>query len=275
MYDAPLSLSIEEIYRDSDMEEAEITAILDHSLQPRPSTLLYEKMIELGLTVGSSLLDVGCRDARHTCELVQRSGATAFGIDPVHDHFHHAQKLIKELHLEERVTIQRGRIESIPTQAKRFDYIWCRDVLNHVSDLRQGLRECLRVLKPGGSMLVYQTFATDLLEPPEAARLYPPLAIIPANMSPAYFEETSRRSGFQLLQKDLIGSEWREAWEEDGTRTTSTQLLRLARLRRKRDDYIAALGRSYYEAELANCYWGVYQMLGKLCPICYTLRKAR
>lgn len=273
MYDAPLSLSIEEIYRDSDMDEAEITAILDRSLQPRPSTMLYEKMLELGLTVGSSLLDVGCRDARHTCELVQRSGATAFGIDPVHDHFHHAQKRIKELHLEERVAIQRGRIEAIPTQAKRFDYIWCRDMLNHVSDLRRGLRECLRVLKPSGSMLVYQTFATDRLEPNEAARLYPPLAIVPANMSPAYFEETSRRSGFQITQKDLIGSEWREAWEEDGTRTTSTQLLRLARLRRKRDRYIAALGRSYYEAELANCYWGVYQMLGKLCPICYILRK--
>ena len=37
--------------------------------------------------------------------------------------------------------------------------------------------------------------------------------------------------------------------------------------------YIAALGRTDYEVELANCDWGVYQMLGKLCPICYILRK--
>jgi len=33
------------------------------------------------------------------------------------------------------------------------------------------------------------------------------------------------------------------------------------------------LGRTLYEVELANCYWGVYQMLGKLCPISYTLRR--
>lgn len=273
MHDTPLPLSVEEIYRDSPLDDATVDTILDSSLQPRASTMLYAKMGELGLNAESSLLDIGCRDARHTCELVAQFGATALAIDPVDDHFRRAQKLIAERQMAERITVNKGRIESIPVPSKKFDYIWCRDVLNHVADLRLALRECVRVLKPGGYMLVYQTFATELLEPPEAARLYSPLAVIPANMSPAYFEEVSRRAGFQIGQKDVIGSEWREAWEEDGTRTTSIQLLRLARLRRKREDYIAALGRTFYEVELANCYWGVYQMLGKLCPICYTLQK--
>ncbi len=273
MQEAPASLSVEEIYGDSDVDEVTIAAILARSLQPRPATMLYEKMAALGLQAKSLLLDIGCRDARHTCELVQRSGCTAIGIDPVDDHIRRAHQHIAERHLTARVTVIKGRIESLPTPPKRFDYIWCRDVLNHVPDLRLALIECARVLKPNGSMLIYQTFATELLEPPEAARLYPPLAVVPANMSPPYFEEVSRRTGFQVIKKDVIGSEWREAWEEDGTHTTSTQLLHLARLRRRRNEYIALLGRTLYEVELANCYWGVYQMLGKLCPISYTLRR--
>jgi len=273
MQEAPAQLSVEEIYRDSDVDEKTLDTIFARSLQPRPAIMLYEKMLDLGLQEKDLLLDIGCRDARHTCELVNRSGCTAIGIDPVDDHIRQAQQRIAEQHLAARITVIKGRMESLPTPPKRFDYIWCRDVLNHVPDLRLALRECARVLKPNGAMLIYQTFATELLEPPEAARLYPPLAVVPANMSPAYFEEVSRRTGFQLSKKDVIGSEWREAWEEDGTHTTSAQLLRLARLRRKRNEYIALLGRTLYEVELASCHWGVYQMLGKLCPIAYTLRR--
>ncbi len=273
MQEAPASLSVEEIYGDSDIDDETIDAILARSLQPRPATMLYDKMADLGLQAKSLLLDIGCRDARHTCELVARFGCSAVAIDPVDDHIFRAQQRIAAQQVEDRVTVLKGQIESLPASPQRFDYIWCRDVLNHVPDLRLGLRECARVLKPNGLMLIYQTFATELLEPPEAARLYPPLAVVPANMSPPYFEEVSRRTGFQLIQKDVIGSEWREAWEEDETHTTSLQLLHLARLRRKRNEYIAALGRTLYEVELANCHWGVYQMLGKLCPISYTLRR--
>jgi ubiquinone/menaquinone biosynthesis C-methylase UbiE len=273
MSNPPPQLSVEEVYQIGENDDVAAEVILNRSLHPRASTMLYDRMGELGLGAAHSFLDIGCRDARHTCELAQRFGASALGIDPVDNHIRSAQQLIVERSLEERVTVLRGRVESIPSPPQKFDYIWCRDVLSHVPNLRTAFLECLRVLKPGGFMLIYQTFATDLLEPPEAARLYPPLAVVPTNMSAAYVEEVSRRAGFQLVQKDLIGSEWREAWEEDGTRTTSTQLLRIARLRRRRDEYIAALGHTFYEVELANCYWGVYQMLGKLCPISYTFQK--
>lgn len=273
MQEAPPRLSIEEIYRDSELDDSTIDTILAASLQPRPATMLYDKLGALGIHARSMLLDIGCRDAKHTCELVQRFGSTALGIDPVDDHLQRANQRINAQQLTERLKVMKGRIEAIPTPPQKFDYIWCRDVLNHVADLRLAMREAYRVLQPGGWMLIYQTFATPLLEPPEAARLYLPLAIIPANMSTAYFEEVTRHAGFHLMEKDSIGSEWREAWEEDGTHTTSTQLLHLARLRRKRDAYIAALGRTLYEVELANCYWGVYQMLGKLCPTCYILRR--
>ena len=273
MSDSSIPLTVEEIYSDSPLDDATIDTILNQSQHPRPATMLYDKLDALGLKRSHRLLDVGCRDARHTCAVVQRFNCTAVAIDPVADHLDRAVKVVAEHNLNGSIRISKGKIEAIPTRSTEFDYIWCRDVLNHVADLRKGLIECARVLRPRGKMLVYQTFATDLLEPAEAVRLYPPLAIIAANMSPHYFEEVAKRAGFEILEKDLISSEWREAWEEDGTTTTSQQLLRLARLRRRRDDYIKLLGRTLYEVELANSYWGVYQMLGKLCPIVYTLIK--
>jgi len=270
----PPALSIDEIYRDPDVDYAEIESILATSLHPRPSTMLYDKMGQMGLAESHRLLDVGCRDAQHTAALVKRYGCRALGIDPIDDHIVRALALIEKQKLQGQLTVYKGKIEALPAQNARFDFIWCRDVLNHVADLYTGLAECFRVLRPGGKMVTYQTFATNLLEPAEAVRLYLPLAVIATNMSPDYFENIAQRVGFRITEKDLIGSEWREQWEEEGTRTTSTQLLHLARLQRNRAAYIAQFGQTMYEVQLANCHWGVYQMLGKLCPISYVLEKS-
>jgi SAM-dependent methyltransferase len=234
--------------------------------------MLYDAIGALGLGPQHLLLDVGCRDTAHTCELARRFGCQALGIDPVAYNIVKAHRLIAERGLAGQVRAVEGRIEAIPADAGAFDFIWCRDMLNHVPDLRAGLAECARVLKPAGYMLVYQTFATELLEPQEAARLYPPLAIVPANMATARFETICADVGLSIVERDVIGSEWREHWEEDGTRTTSRQLLWIARMRRDHERLIAELGRDSYECELANCHWGVYQMLGKLCPMMYVLK---
>ena len=83
-------------------------------------------------------------------------------------------------------------------------------------------------------MLVYQTFATSLLEPNEAVHLYPALAVAPTSMTFALVEQAWQAANLQLLERDEIGSEWREWWEENGVNTTSKQLLQMARMRRDR-----------------------------------------
>ena len=123
-------------------------------------------------------------------------------------------------------------------------------------------------------MVVYQTFARELLAPREAERLFEGVATVPENMSRERFERVAADAGLEIIERDVVASEWREAREEDGSRYTSKQLLYIARMLRARDALIQELGRKEYAIELANCHWGVYQMLGKLCPMIYVLGRA-
>ena len=44
-------------------------------------------------------------------------------------------------------------------------------------------------------------------------------------------------------------------------------------MRRNRDELIPLLSETHYNIEIADCLWGVYQMIGKLCPTVYALTK--
>lgn len=266
--------STEQVYGPIGLSDEEFDAILDESLQPRGADMLYALMDRMGLGADHTVLDIGCRDLRHGLKLVELYGCRVVGVDPLDYHLDMAREQIRNAGMRGQAQVKSGLIEKIPATNEAFDFIWCRDMLNHVSNLTAAFTECRRVLKPGGRMLIYHTSATELLEAAEAAQLYPPLGINEATMDQTNIEKAFINTGFKLEEEDTVGSEWREHWEEDGTAITSRQLLRLSRMLRNREGYISRVGLAPYETELANCKWGVYQMLGKLSPTVYIIRKA-
>src|SRR5262245_6809489 len=200
-------VTVERLYGELWSDDAALDSELARSLTPRDAGVLYDLFAELGVGVDDLVVDVGARDAGYAVELARRFGCRAVAVDPVSIHAEWAVKTIDEAGLGERVRFELAGIEALPLAEGAADLVWCRDVLNHV-DLERGLAECGRVLRPGGGMLVYQTFATDLMEPQEAARLYRSMAIVPANMDDARFERTAGASGFAVLRKDVMDSEW-------------------------------------------------------------------
>ncbi len=269
----PISVTVEEMYAGTEEGYLAFLVVLDESLNPRSPDVLYEKFGQLGPTPDSVVLDIGCRYGAQACELAQRFGCRVVGVDLVRDNLLHAPKRIAEKGVGQSVQVIQGDIQQLPLPAQSFDFIWCRDVLTHVPDLLQVFAACARVLKPNGQMLIFSMFMTDLISDEEAAALCAPLASQPENMTRAYFEQAFSGAGFTLVEADTLSSEWREYGEESGTMTTSKQLLRIARMRRNREQLVAQFGEKEYVSELANCHWGVYQMLGKLSPVIYTLEK--
>ena len=275
MSDDVFRLSAAEAMEQPEMGYDEFDLIVDSSLHPRSPDVLFDKLGTLisGVTE-ARVLDAGCRDATHMCEMAKRFGALVWGIDFIESNVRLAVEKIADADLSERVSVARGDIQSLEFHDGAFDVVWCRDMLPLVPDLRLAFSECARVLKTGGHMLIFSNFATDLMEPSEAERLCGPLGICVDNLSRDYFEAAFSDSGFQVVEHERIDGEWREWREEEGDRHTSRQMLRIARMLRSRDSLIARIGRKDYEIELADCYWGVYHMIGKMTGSIYTLQKA-
>jgi ubiquinone/menaquinone biosynthesis C-methylase UbiE len=266
-------ISADELYGELWAEdESPLTAELKRSLEPRGTAMLYDAFAELGVGPDHVILDAGARDAVHGIRLVRRFGCRVVAVDPVPLHIERARKRIADAGVVDRVDAVEAGLESLPFDDEFFDYIWCRDVLNHV-ELDLALPECLRVLRRGGSMLAYQTFATETCEPEEAARLLAASASRAENMSHSFFEERARTAGFETVRKEQLRGEWRERMLEDGTWDPVADLLSLSRLHRRESELVERHGNAAVEAERAGLVWGIYQVLGKTCPTIYVLER--
>jgi SAM-dependent methyltransferase len=120
-------------------------------------------------TIAKALRGRGRRRARQGLarrRAVQALGLQVTGIDPVARHL----RPRGQARPGDAVSCLAGTAEDLPAASGSTDLIWCRDVLCLSRDLGRGYREFRRVLGPGGRALVYQMFATGLLEPAEAGR---------------------------------------------------------------------------------------------------------
>lgn len=252
-------------------DEAAVEAALAVVPAPRSPDVLLAKLCSLGVKPDDLVIDLGCGHGQYAQQIASVTGCKVVALDLSAQCVVETRAAIGQAQAA-RVHIARAVAEALPLRHHSADSIWCRDMLNHV-DLPLTLRGCAAVLAPAGYMLVYQTFATELLEPSEARRLYEAFAIVPRNMNADYFEACAHGAGFTIIERDAIASEWREWWEVEGSRKTSANLLRAARLLRGGQRVRKLLGENAYEFALADQFWGVYQMIGKLCPTVYALRR--
>jgi ubiquinone/menaquinone biosynthesis C-methylase UbiE len=255
--------------------EEQFQASLDASLHPRGPEALYDMVSGLGFSEGARVLDIGCGEGDHAVRLAQRFGYTVHGIDPVPRHVELARATLADAEpaLAERVSFTTGSIEALPVADASVNLVWCRDVLVHVSDLEAAFAEFRRVLAPRGSALVYQLFATDLLEPAERRRLFATMGVVESSTDVGHAEAAMTSSGLRIEQCVEYGPEWGEAVEERGG-TGRRRLLHTARLLREPRRYVEQFGQTAYDIMLADCLWHVYRMIGKLSGRAYLLVEA-
>lgn len=105
----------------------------------------FDKLIDWQ---GKAVLDLGCAGG-FMAEALDDRGAQVTGIDPAAEAIAAAG-----VHAQGReITYDVGVGEALPYEDAQFDAVVCVDVLEHVQDLNQVLREVARVLKPDGIFL--------------------------------------------------------------------------------------------------------------------------
>ena len=254
-------------------EYAELKESLEQSLEPRSTASLLQTVAELEPEPGQLVLDIGARDAIGAITLARQHGLRAVALDPIPAHCDRARQAIAEAGLADRIEVVEGAIEELPLADGSIDWIWCRDVLVHV-DVRRGLAECARVLRPGGAMVAHVTLATDRLEPREAAEIAALGAIVPASFTAADVEAAAAEAGFDTREVDVVSPEWRERMLEDGEWDAAGTLLAVARLDRRRPELVERYGAQAVDVARNGFLWGINLVLGKLCSTVYVWERS-
>ena len=112
-----------------------------------------------------SSLDVGCGIGGSSLELADRYGAEVIGITLSPVQRERASERALQAGASERVGFEVADAMAMPFESDRFDLVWSLESGEHMPDKRRFLQECLRVLKPGGR-LVLVTWCHRDCEPP-------------------------------------------------------------------------------------------------------------
>jgi ubiquinone/menaquinone biosynthesis C-methylase UbiE len=264
--------SLHDSYDEFPRIEDAFQAALDQSLHPRGPDLLFDIVGELALPRGASVIDLGCGDGEEAITLATRFGLDVHGVDPVPRNLEVANQALSAAPpaVRERVRFEPGAAESIPAADASVDLIWCRESL-YFFDLDAAFAECRRVLRPGGRMLIYSNFATERMEPAEAASMWNTLETVPANSDPRHVEAAITRAGFEIERNIELGTQFGE-YAAEHTGKPQQQLVHAARLLREPARYVAEFGRKNYDIMLADAVWHVYRMIGKLSSRIYLLK---
>jgi demethylmenaquinone methyltransferase/2-methoxy-6-polyprenyl-1,4-benzoquinol methylase len=114
---------------------------------------------ELGLPAGSRGLDVGCGVGLYALWLAEAvgQGGRVVAIEPEAAKVEAARTLVGREAAGERLEFQPGDGTAIPLPDRSVDWVWCGDVLHHIVDTEKALREFLRVVRPGGRIVVKES----------------------------------------------------------------------------------------------------------------------
>jgi len=117
-------------------------------------------MLEAGRLEGTErVLDIGCGPG-HTALLFATRACEVVATDPTAAMLEQGQRLAKERGLT-NVSFELAVAEKLPFADACFDRVTSRQSAHHFSDIHAAVREVARVLKPGGSLVLIDTFSPE------------------------------------------------------------------------------------------------------------------
>jgi demethylmenaquinone methyltransferase/2-methoxy-6-polyprenyl-1,4-benzoquinol methylase len=114
---------------------------------------------DLALPASSRGLDVGCGVGLYALWLAEAVGAggRVVGIEPEVAKVEAARALVGGEAAGGRLEFTPGDGTAIPLPDRSVDWVWCGDVLHHIVETERALREFLRVVRPGGRIVIKES----------------------------------------------------------------------------------------------------------------------
>ena len=121
--------------------------------------MITVKFDRLNIRPEEKILDIGCGSGRHTGEASRYKNAFVIGADRNTDDLTDCRNRINFIrncgeHGGGNTSLCAADITALPFDAASFDHVICSEVMEHIPEESTAARELVRVLKPGGSLVV-------------------------------------------------------------------------------------------------------------------------
>lgn len=142
---------------------SEYGGYVDQGYLERSAELVNElkrrSLEQLGLNRGASVLDVGCGPGIDTADLGAIVGPTGrvVGVDADADMVELASKRAEEFGVRAWVEHQHADASRLPFPDDEFDGVHSERLIQHLADPSETVEEFIRVVKPGGRVVVVDT----------------------------------------------------------------------------------------------------------------------
>jgi SAM-dependent methyltransferase len=144
----------------------DLAPIDEFHIRGRAATL--ELARAAGLDATKRVLDVGCGVGGTSRCLAKEFGCRVTGIDLTDEYCRAATMLTAKTGLAHLVDYRQGDATKLPFDDQAFDVVWTEHVAMNIPDKTRLYKEIHRVLKPGGTLAIY-----DVLAGPSGPVLFP------------------------------------------------------------------------------------------------------
>ena len=147
------------------MDSAEEAASYDAMDHREPNSSFVQRLVELGGR--GHMLDIGTGPGHMPILVCQAiSSSTVVGVDMSQHMLKIAGQHLAASGLTDRISYQLADAKRLPWPDGAFDTVYSNTILHHIPDPRPYLCEAVRVLRPGGVLLI-----RDLYRPPTQQQL--------------------------------------------------------------------------------------------------------
>lgn len=143
-------------YEQSAVHEGWEAAYRDNPLQDRLNAAMLDRILRaIAPASGARFLDAGCGVGAHTLAIAGR-GFDCTGVDISETILATTRANIAAAGLAERARAECRSLEDLGFPTDAFDVVHCRGVLMHIPQWEKALAELVRVVKPGGHLVLFE-----------------------------------------------------------------------------------------------------------------------